>query len=219
VIGRAIERLVHLQSFVADSTEQVSALGAATRRITGFIGTIREIADLTSLIALNAAIEAARAGAGGRGFAVVADEVRDLAAQSMAAAREAGGLLGEIATQVERVSGHMVRGREVVAGVEELSAGAAEALDAIVGTTGKAGEHARAIAQTAAAQETALQELTEQIDRVAHASARTRAETETLAHQAGEAARGQAELEQAIQELGEVARHLQSIAHHFAASG
>jgi methyl-accepting chemotaxis protein len=218
VIGRAIERLVSLKAFVADSTEQVSALGSATRRITGFIGTIREIADFTSLIALNAAIEAARAGAGGRGFAVVAEEVRDLAAQSMATAREASGLLSEIAAQVDSVSGHMERGREVVAGVEELSAGAAEALDAIVETTGTAGDHARAIAQTAATQETALQELTDQIDRVAHASARTRAETETLAGQADEAARGQAELEHAIRELGEVARHLQTIARHFAAA-
>jgi methyl-accepting chemotaxis protein len=136
----------------------------------------------------------------------------------MAAAREAGGLLGEIAVQVERVSGHMERGREAVAGVEELSSGAADALDAIVGTTGRAGDQARSIAQTAAAQETALQELTDQIERVAHASARTRAETETLADQASEAARGQVELEHAIRELGEVARHLQAIARHFASA-
>ena len=82
-----------------------------TTRIQGFIGTIREIADLTNLIALNAAIEAARAGAEGRGFAVVADEVRDLAAQSLHAAGEARHLLEEIADQVSAVSGQMERGR------------------------------------------------------------------------------------------------------------
>jgi methyl-accepting chemotaxis protein len=217
VIGDALDRLVELRAFVAESTEQVTALGSATKRITAFIGTIREIADLTSLIALNAAIEAARAGAGGRGFAIVADEIRDLAAQSLTAARDAGLLLGEVAGQVESVSTRMERGREVVAGVEELSTNAAGALDAIVGATGKAGEHARYVADTAAAQEQALEGLTRQVERLAGTAARMRAETDTLAGESEAAVRGQVELEHAIRELSEVASHLQAIARHFAA--
>jgi methyl-accepting chemotaxis protein len=216
VIGDAISRLVELKGFVAAGADRVAALGALTQRITGFIGTIREIADLTNLIALNAAIEAARAGREGRGFAVVASEVRDLAAQSLHAAREAGGLLGEIANQVSAVSGQMDRGRDVVAGVEELSADAAKALDAIVGTTGEAGGHAKAIAATAAQQRDAVNSLTGQIEQVAASSAKSRADTDTLAKRAGEASAGQAELERAIRELGELASDLQRIASHFA---
>ena len=219
VIGDAIARLVELKGFVAVGADRVAALGALTQRITGFIGTIREIADLTNLIALNAAIEAARAGREGRGFAVVASEVRDLAAQSLHAAREAGALLGEITTQVSAVSGQMERGRDVVAGVEELSADAAKALDAIVGTTGEAGGHAKAIAATAAQQRDAVNSLTGQIEQVAASSARSRADTDTLAQRAGEAAAGQADLERAIRELGELAADLQRIASHFAVEG
>jgi methyl-accepting chemotaxis protein len=216
VIGDAIDRLVELKGFVAVGADKVAALGALTQRITGFIGTIREIADLTNLIALNAAIEAARAGREGRGFAVVASEVRDLAAQSLHAAREAGNLLGEITTQVSAVSGQMERGRDVVAGVEELSANAARALDAIVGTTGEAGGYAKAIATTAAQQRDAVNTLTSQIEQVAASSARGRVDTESLAKRAGEAAAGQADLERAIRELGGLAADLQRIASHFA---
>ena len=215
VIGEAIDRLVGLNGFVSASVDQVATLGTMTSRIKGFIGTIREIADLTNLIALNAAIEAARAGAEGRGFAVVADEVRDLAAQSLHAAGEARVLLEEIADQVAAVSGQMERGRDAVTGVEELSADAALALDAIVGTTGEAGRHARAIAATAADQLRAVDGLTGQIRRVAAGSARTLSETEALARRATEAAAGQADLERAIRELGDVAADLQRIARHF----
>jgi methyl-accepting chemotaxis protein len=215
VIGDAINRLVELKGFVATGADRVAALGTLTKRITGFIGTIREIADLTNLIALNAAIEAARAGREGRGFAVVAAEVRDLAAQSLHAAREAGGLLGEIASQVSAVSSQMERGRDAVSGVEELSADAAKALDAIVGTTGEAGGHAEAIAATAAHQRDAVNTLTGQIEQVAASSAKSRAETDTLARRAGEAAAGQADLERAIRELGGLATDLQRIASHF----
>ena len=216
VIGQAIERLIGLKGFVAGSVEQVAELGALTTRISGFIGAIREIADLTNLIALNAAIEAARAGREGRGFAVVADEVRDLAAQSLQAARNARGLLEEISTQVATVSDQMERGREAVAGVEELSADAAQALEAIVGTTSEAGRHAEAIAATASEQLGAVAGLSEQIERVAAGSARTRTETDELAQRAEDAAAGQAELERAIRQLGDVATDLQRIARHFA---
>src|SRR5207245_607291 len=143
-----------------------------------------------------AAIEAARAGADGRGFAVVADEVRDLAAQSLHAAGEARVLLEEITSQVSVVSGQMERGRETVSGVEGLSADAARALDAIVGTTGEAGRHAREIAATAADQLRAVDGLTGQIRRVAAGSARTLSDTEARARPATDAAAGPAPLPQ-----------------------
>jgi methyl-accepting chemotaxis protein len=104
-----------------------------------------------------------------------------------------------------------------VTGVEELSADAARALDAIVGATGDAGRHARAIAVTADEQLRAVDGLTGQIRRVAAGSARTLSETEALARRASDAAAGQADLERAIRELSDVASDLQRIARHFIA--
>jgi methyl-accepting chemotaxis protein len=216
VVADAIGRLVELKRFVAESSEQVNALGDVSRRVTGFIGSIREMADLTSLIALNAAIEAARAGKDGRGFAIVAEEVRQLATQSLEAAREAGGLVAEVTAQVTVVARQMQHGQDAVAGVEELSGSAASAFDAIVQATETAGSHARRIAEMAATQEMTFELLSERIHRVADSSTRMGGDTRVLAAQAEEAARGQAELETAIRELGDVADNLQSIARHFA---
>jgi methyl-accepting chemotaxis protein len=216
VIASAVERLVELKRFVGTSSTQVAALGDVTRRITGFLASIREIADLTNLIALNAAIEAARAGREGRGFAVVAEEVRQLATQTLQATKESATLLAEIGRQVDTVSAQMTHGRAAVADVEELSAAAATALEAILHATGEAGGRAEQIASAALRQQSAFDGLRGQMERVASESSRALAQSDSLASQASEAARGQAELERAIRELEALATHLQGIARHFA---
>ena len=214
-IQDAIARLVELQRFVGDTSTRVGELYQVTNRLIGFIGTIREIADLTNLIARNAAIEAARAGHQGRGFTGVAEEVRQLAAQSAQASREAGGLVAAILGQVAQISEEMDRGTGIVRGVEELSASAARALTDIVDGTSDAGAHAERIAATAARQEQAVHRLQGQMEQVSAVSLRTLEDANTTARRASEAARSHAELERAIRELAGVAERLQAIAQHF----
>lgn len=215
VVGAALQRLEQFRSFVSDSSSQVAQLGDASQRITGFIGTIREIADATNLIALNAAIEAARAGQEGRGFAVVAEEIRQLAAQSLLAARNAGSLVGDVVGQIGVVGGQMKVGERVAADVEHVSAAAATAFDQIVSSTQAAGTHARRVAEMAATQEAAFETLTERFGRVSEASERMGGDAAMLASQAEDAAQGQLDLEAAIRKLGDVAGDLQRIAQHF----
>jgi len=215
-IRDAIERLVALKGFVGESSSKVQQLGQVSRRITGFIASIRELADMTNLLALNAAIEAARAGKHGKGFAVVAEEVRRLAEQSAAAALEAGELVQDIHRQVGEVVEQMRRGQVNVGGVEELSAGALEALDAIVAATADATTHAQRIASAAGEQDEAFARLRQRINAVAEISGKNRGEADGVATRASEAARGLAELEQATRELEQVAGMLRELTRGFA---
>ena len=215
-IQDAIERLVALKTFVSESSGKVQELGVVSRRITGFIASIRELADMTNLLALNAAIEAARAGKHGKGFAVVAGEIRQLAEQSGAAAAEAGGLVEDVHRQVGEVVEQMRRGQVTVGGVEELSAGALDALDRIVAATADATEHARRIAGAAADQNQAFGRLRQSMNAVAGIAWKNREEADDVATRATQAADGLTDLERATKELEQVATMLRELTRGFA---
>ncbi len=131
-VARASAMLLEVREVVQTSGSQVEELERVSETISRFLETIQGIARQTNLLALNAAIEAARAGEHGRGFAVVADEVRKLADGSARAADEVAAAVQRIRNQIETVAGTMAAGSEKVADVETVSKGAETAFEAIV---------------------------------------------------------------------------------------
>lgn len=128
IIQHATSEMKRIAESVSVSANTIADLGRQSEQITAIVNSIRGIADQTNLLALNAAIEAARAGEQGRGFAVVADEVRSLAARTTQATQEITAMIGSIQSGTEASIQQMTTCQQQVRSGVELAGQAGEAI-------------------------------------------------------------------------------------------
>ena len=137
VVNRSVDKVKSIAHTIDQSAQLVKSLGERSNQIGEIVNVINDIADQTNLLALNAAIEAARAGEQGRGFAVVADEVRKLAERTGNSTAEIGDMVKSIQNEVHQVVVSMENiTKEVKAGVD-LSTQAGDVLRSIVESADK----------------------------------------------------------------------------------
>jgi methyl-accepting chemotaxis protein len=184
VMHKMVDAMNEIAKVVNNSAETVSLLGRSSDQIGEITGVIDDIADQTNLLALNAAIEAARAGEQGRGFAVVADEVRKLAERTTTATKEIATMIQRIQEETRGAVQVMHEGNKRVSGGIELADRAGASLQEIVATSQEVTDTVTQIAAASEQQSSASEEISKNIAAISHVSHETAAGTQQLARAA-----------------------------------
>ena len=168
VVGDVVQAIERIAEVVHQSASIVADLGTRSERISAIVNVIREIADQTNLLALNAAIEAARAGEAGRGFAVVADEVRKLAERTSRSTNEIAEMIEAIQGGTRAAVASMNVGVGRVGEGVTLATQAGRSLAEIGGNAQQVVERVAQISHALREQSAASSEIARNVERVAH---------------------------------------------------
>ncbi len=198
VVGQVVSAISHVRAQAVELKNSMGDLGDRVEGIGRIMSVITDIADQTNLLALNAAIEAARAGEAGRGFAVVADEVRKLAERTMAATKEVGDAVTAIQTGARR-------------NVEVVDAAAA-AVEEATGLASRSGDSLQQIVALVAATTDRVQSIATAAEEQSAASEEINAAVSEVNRIAQETSQGMDEANRAVDALMAQAERLRNLA-------
>ena len=191
--GRSVEETVsgmnRIASVVNKSANSIRALGKSSSQIGEIIGVIDDIADQTNLLALNAAIEAARAGEQGRGFAVVADEVRKLAERTTKATKEIAGMINQVQSETAGAVSAMEEGTKEVEHGKVLADQAGASLREIVEVSQKVTDMVARIAVASEEQSSASEQISKNVEAISAVTGQTAGGTQQIARAAEDLSR------------------------------
>lgn len=170
VVYRAMNELERVANDITESAALIESLGERLKQISSVVGVIREIADQTNLLALNAAIEAARAGEQGRGFAVVADEVRKLAERTSLSTQEIATTVSAILDETGRAVGRMQDLSTNMSGSVDMARQAGDSLETIDDRAQQTVDVVHGIADSTREQSAASQEIARLVENIAQSA-------------------------------------------------
>ncbi|OGT16111.1 MAG: hypothetical protein A3J49_15920 [Gallionellales bacterium RIFCSPHIGHO2_02_FULL_57_16] len=170
VMTETVQNVNGIAALIRESDTNVGRLDESSKRIGGITQVIREVADQTNLLALNAAIEAARAGEQGRGFAVVADEVRKLAERTSKATAEIAAIIGDIQSHIGKTVTGMRQANTQVGKSLELVGRTETALHRIGDDSREVASNVQNIVDAIREQDAAIQQVAVNIEKIAQMS-------------------------------------------------
>lgn len=201
VVIQTISGMNRIAEVVMKAAQTVEALGKSSDQIGEIVQVIEDIADQTNLLALNAAIEAARAGEQGRGFAVVADEVRKLAERTTKATKEIADMIKKIQRDTIEAVQSMQEGTSEVETGKELANKAGTALEQIIDGTQKVSKIIKQVAAASEQQSKASEDISRNIEAIT-----------TVTH---ESASGALQIAKAAEDLSRLTVNLQDLVGRF----
>ena len=198
LIRTTIKDIRDQSSYTTNDAAKVQALADQTQKIGSIVGTIDEIAAQTNLLALNAAIEAARAGEAGRGFAVVADEVRALASRTSASTQEISSMVSQVQKDASEATSSMSASVEKINAVADRAARIEDTLNSIINFVAQVNDQIRMIATAAEQQTTATSEISANMQKIT-------SDTEEIVHSAEDSV---ARCDESVDSIGDLVKNL-----------
>ena len=213
--ANAGERMSRISSVADESVEKIRALAERSSQITSVLDVIRKIADQTNLLALNAAIEAARAGEAGRGFAVVADEVRRLAESSAKAAEGIASLINQIQEDAQLTVKSIEESSKEISAGKDIIANALQALQDIAKKVQDVVTQVKDVSSSTQAQVHEMEQLSKLASDIASVAEENASASEEVSSATEEQTAGMEEITSAVQNLAKLSEELLEVVGKF----